>query len=153
MTKSFSHSAITLQRIVDLSNLLSEKKQSLHSKRFSSANVLQPVHMLIMGSITSLISYQHSYISDDAEQSNVEISDRFGITIEELPTVRLFVGGKLVAKLQKITNCEVLRHFVIKNTGKSQIQIPKRYMQTGRVDIIITKQADTVNLQQFSQDS
>ena len=60
LTKSFSHSAITLQRIVDLSNLLSEKKQRLHSKRFASANVLQPVHMLIMGSITSLISYQHS---------------------------------------------------------------------------------------------
>ena len=54
----------------------------------------------------------------------MELSDRYGITIEELPTVRLFVGGKLVAKLQKITNCEVLRHFVIKNTGKSQIQIP-----------------------------
>lgn len=37
--------------------------------------------------------------------------------MDELPTVRLFVGGRLVAKLTKIINCEVVRHFVIKHTG------------------------------------
>ena len=55
------------------------------------------------------------------EGTNWELAERFGITMEDLPLVKLFVKGKEVATLDTDMHCDSIRDLITKHTGRKTL--------------------------------
>lgn len=60
---------------------------------------------------------------DVAEANNWGLAERFGITMDDLPIIKLFVGGEEKATFTDTTTCDNLRRFVTDNTGRFLLSI------------------------------
>lgn len=61
--------------------------------------------------------HTHSvHVTDDAELSNMALGDRFGITLEQMPVMKLFSKGRIIAD-SAVTDSEEMRAFVMRHTG------------------------------------
>lgn len=54
---------------------------------------------------------------------------RFNLTIEQLPLIKLFVGGKDVAQFDGEMTCDNLRQFVEEHTGTGTDDLYTTYME------------------------
>ena len=71
--------------------------------------------------------------ADDVEGTNWELAERFGITMEDLPLVKLFVRGKEVATLHTDMHCDSIRDLITKHTGRKTLAMLKNNCETIKI--------------------
>ncbi|KAF6021767.1 wbl [Bugula neritina] len=54
---------------------------------------------------------------DGGHQENWEIAQRFNLSMDRLPVIKVFVRGKEVAHMEEVTNCDDIRQLVREHTG------------------------------------